>query len=178
MQPRRLLPILLLASLFAGSATQGPDMKTVDHVDLDRLMGDWYVIASIPTFVEKGAHNAVESYRLRDDGVIETTYTFRDGGFDGPERRLTPKGRVHDTETNAEWRMQFVWPFEAAYLIVYVDDGYRRSIVGVPDRDHVWLLSRDAELSEAEYAALVAEAARLGHDPAAIRRVPQRWPDG
>jgi len=176
---------LLAAWLGSGCATQGgpPPLEALDRrIDLERFMGDWYVVGFIPItlpfFGEAGAHNAVESYRLRDDGVIETTYTFRDGGFDGPERRLTPKGRVHDTETNAEWRMQFVWPFEAAYLIVYVDDGYRRSIVGVPDRDHVWLLSRDAELSEAEYAALVAEAARLGHDPAAIRRVPQRWPDG
>ena len=42
-----------------------PPIPVVAHVDLERFMGDWYVIANIPTFVEKGAHNAVESYRAR-----------------------------------------------------------------------------------------------------------------
>jgi lipocalin len=41
---------------------------------------------------------------------------------------------VHEHETNAEWRMQFVWPpFEAAYLIVYPDHEYKKTIIGVPD---------------------------------------------
>ena len=47
-----------------------PPLKTVAHVDLPRFMGDWYVIANIPTFIEKGAHNAMESYRLDEDGTL------------------------------------------------------------------------------------------------------------
>jgi len=78
-------------------------------------MGDWYVIGFIPiTFPlasEQGAHNAVESYRLTDRGVIETTCTFRNGAFDGPKQRYTQKGWVLSEETNTEWRMQFMWPF-------------------------------------------------------------------
>ena len=31
-------------------------MKVVDRVDLPRFMGDWYVIANIPTLIERGAH--------------------------------------------------------------------------------------------------------------------------
>ena len=143
-------------------------------------MGDWYVIGfipvAIPFFSEKGAHNGVESYRLTDDGVIETTYTFRDGAFDGPERCLTPKGWVHDAETNAEWRMQFLWPFKAAYLIAYLDEAYQRTIIGVPSRKYVWIMSRDPEVSEAEYQALLDHVARLGYDREKVQRVPQEWP--
>mgnify|MGYP001434341497 CR=1 FL=1 len=47
-------------------------MKTVPYVDLDRFMGDWYVIANIPTFIEKHATNAIESYRMSEDGKIKT----------------------------------------------------------------------------------------------------------
>ena len=42
-----------------------------EQVNLDLFMGDWYVIANIPTFIEKGAHNAVESYSRTSDKVIE-----------------------------------------------------------------------------------------------------------
>ena len=34
-------------------------------------MGDWYVIANIPTFIERDAFNAIESYELDSDGNID-----------------------------------------------------------------------------------------------------------
>jgi apolipoprotein D and lipocalin family protein len=158
-----------------------PPLEAMDRkVDLERFMGDWYVIGfipvTIPFFSEEDAHNGLESYRLTDEGIIETTYTFRKGGFDGPEKRLTPNGWVYNQETNAEWRMQFLWPFEAAYLIVYLDEGYQRTIIGVPDRKYVWIMSRDPELDDADYQELLDYAARVGYDPEKVKRVPQQWP--
>ncbi|NIO39762.1 MAG: hypothetical protein GTO41_05925, partial [Burkholderiales bacterium] len=69
-------------------------------------MGDWYVIASIPTFIEKDAHNAVESYRLSKKGTIETTFSFESGGFGGKQKTFRPTGFVLDTQSNAVWGMQ------------------------------------------------------------------------
>ncbi|MBT8115776.1 MAG: lipocalin family protein, partial [Arenicella sp.] len=70
----RLFGILVLVLSVSGCASTQP-MKTVDYVDLQRFMGDWYVIANIPTFLEKDAYNAVESYALNESGEIETTFT-------------------------------------------------------------------------------------------------------
>jgi apolipoprotein D and lipocalin family protein len=177
----RLVELLCLVSLGGCASTNMPPLEAMDRkVDLERFMGDWYVIGfipvSIPFFSEEGAHNGMESYRLSDEGVIETTYTFREGAFDGPEKRLTPKGWVHNRETNAEWRMQFLWPFKAAYLIVYLDEDYQRTIVGVPDRKYVWIMSRDPELSDAHYEEMLDYVAGLGYESEKVRRVPQQWP--
>jgi apolipoprotein D and lipocalin family protein len=152
----RVSALLCLAILNGCASTDMPPLEAMNRkVDLERFMGDWYVIGfipvSIPFFREEGAHNGLESYRLTDEGVIATTYTFRKGGFDGPEKRLTPKGWVHNKATNAEWRMQFLWPFKAAYLIVYLDEDYQRTIIGVPSRKYVWIMSRDPDLSDADY---------------------------
>jgi len=65
------------------AAVDRAPIRTVPSVDLSRFMGDWYVIAHIPTFVEDEAYNAVESYRLDDDGTIATVFTFRQGSFTG-----------------------------------------------------------------------------------------------
>ena len=73
-------------------------IHTVDEVDLSRFMGDWYVIASIPTFIEKEAYNAVESYRLEEDGTVATTFRFNKGGFDGPEKVYHPRGFIRDEQ--------------------------------------------------------------------------------
>ena len=177
---RLIVCVLSLTLLNACANHRVPPLEAMDRkVDLERFMGDWYVIGFIPIklpfFSEEGAHNGVESYRLTEDGVIETTYTFRDGGFDGPEKRFTPKGWVHDDETNAEWRMQFLWPFKAAYLIVYLDEEYQKTIIGVPDRDNVWIMSRDPQMSEAEYQWMLSYAANLGYDVEQVKRVPQMW---
>src|SRR5689334_25426209 len=97
---------MALLPLLGGCRTVLPPLTTEPHVDLPRFMGDWYVIASIPTALERGAHNAVESYRLDTDGTIATTFTFRDGGFDGKQKTYTPRGFVRDTGSNAVWGMR------------------------------------------------------------------------
>jgi apolipoprotein D and lipocalin family protein len=177
----RLAALLCLAIVGGCASPNVPPLEAMDRkVDLERFMGDWYVIGfipvTIPFFSEEGAHNGVESYRLTEKGVIETTYTFRKGAFDGPEKRMTPRGWVHNAETNAEWRMQFLWPFKAAYLIVYLDEDYQRTIIGVPNRKYVWIMSRDPNLSDADYQALLDYVARVGYDSEKVQRVPQRWP--
>jgi lipocalin len=78
----------LLAGLVGCSSP--PPIQTSSHVDLNRFMGDWYVIANIPTFIETKAFNAMESYRLNEDGTIATTFTFFEGGFDGEEKSYHP----------------------------------------------------------------------------------------
>ena len=85
MRRARLLAAVPLALVVLGlDAMARPPVPTVAKVDLERYMGEWYVIANIPTSYEKGAYNALESYRLNPDGTMATTFTCRTGGFDGP----------------------------------------------------------------------------------------------
>ena len=150
-------------------------MRTVDYVDLDRFSGDWYVLASIPTFLEDKAFNAIERYELKADGTIATTFTFRDGGFDGPLKTYAPTGFVADEETNATWGMQFIWPVKADYRIVYLNRDYTQTIIGRRKRDHVWIMARSPEIPEADYRELVERVSSLGYDAGKLRRVPQQW---
>jgi apolipoprotein D and lipocalin family protein len=150
-------------------------LSTVAHVDLPRFMGDWYVIASIPTFAEKHAYNAVESYRLDADGTVATRFTFRKDSLQGPVKTMNPRGWVRGP-TNAVWGMQFIWPIKAEYLIAYLDDDYTETIIARTARDYVWIMARKPVLPEAEYQRLVAVVESVGYDPARLRRVPQRWP--
>ena len=168
--------LVVLASLsLTACAGGGPEMETVDYVDLERFMGDWYVIANIPTFLEKGAHNAIERYELNDDGTIATTFTFRDGSFDGEEKRYNPKGFVRDTASNAVWGMRFIWPIKADYRIVYLDEDYSQTIIGRNKRDFVWVMAREPNISESDYEMLLGVVESLGYDTSRVERVPQKW---
>lgn len=171
----KLALVVAASSILASCASSGPEMETVDYVDLERFMGDWYVIANIPTFLEKGAHNAVENYELDDDGTIATTFTFRDGAFDGKQKEYNPRGFIRDTESNALWGMRFIWPIKADYRIVYLDEEYSQTIIGRQKRDFVWIMAREPEISEADYAMLLGVVESLGYDTSKVERVPQKW---
>lgn len=164
----------LLMLNFSYCASKQP-MPTVPKVDLPRFMGDWYVIANIPTFIEEGAHNAIENYTLTSDGEIDTVFTFRADAFDGKEKRYNPRGFVVNKETNAEWRMQFVWPFKSEFLISYLDADYTQTVIARTDRDYVWIMARKPVMSDAEYQKIVRFLADNGYDVTRIRRVPQKW---
>ena len=151
------------------------ELATVDYVDLERFMGPWYVIANIPTFLEKGAHNAVETYALNDDGTIGTTFTFRKDSFDGKLKEYNPKGFVLDTETNALWGMRFVWPFKADYRIVWLNDDYTMTVIGRQDRDYVWIMARTPTISNYDYDEMLSFVESIGYDSSQIERVPQKW---
>ena len=138
-------------------------------------MGDWYVIASIPTFLEKDIYNAVESYERGSGNRIETTFTFHKGDFDGEKKRYTPTGFVRDDPSNAVWGMQFLWPIKADYRIVYLNDDYTQTVIGRNKRDYVWIMARTPQISSRDYTRLVQLVDELGYDITKIREVPQRW---
>lgn len=154
---------------------QQTKVPVVDHVDIDKFMGDWYVIAHIPTFIEKIAYNAVETYALNADGTIATTFIFNKGGFDGPQKIYRPKGFVVPNTGNAEWGMQFIWPIKAQYKISYLDSSYTNTIIARDALDYVWLMSRDKNLSEAEIIKFTELIKSMGYNVDNLRRVPHEW---
>ena len=164
----------LLGILGCGSA---PTIPTVETLDLKRFMGDWYVIANIPTVFEKNAFNAIESYRLDSDGSIETTFRFNKGGFDGPEKIYHSRAFVVDKDSNAHWGMQFVWPFKAEYRVVFLSEDYSRTIIGRSKRDYVWIMAREPSIPDADYAKLLDLLKSYGYDTRLVQKVPQQIPD-
>lgn len=167
--------LVALFGLGGCSSPAHPPITLASKVDLPRFMGDWYVIANIPTFIEKGAHNAVESYRLNPDGTIATTFTYRQDSFDGPLKRYQPTGFVLDRSSNAVWGMRFVWPFKSDFRIAYLDPGYTQTIIGREARDYVWIMARTPSIPEADYRKLLDLLGREGYNIGQIRKVPQQW---
>lgn len=168
------LPLFaLLTTVLAGCSSTPVRIPAVPAVDVPRFMGDWYVIAHIPSWPERQAFDAVESYALRADGRIQTTFRYRDGGFDRKLRTMKPIATVRAEGNGAIWDMQFLWPIRAEYVIVDLDAGYTRTIIGRSKRDYVWLMARQPVMSESEYQASVRKIVELGYDIRKLRRVPQ-----
>ncbi len=172
----RTLPILSMLSIaLFGAGCSNLDTRPIPRpasVDVPRFMGDWYVIAHIPSRPEREAFDAVESYAMRPDGRIQTTFTYRKGSFQAPLKSMHPIGKVEAEGKGAVWGMQFIWPIQAEYVIAYVDADYQQTIVGRSKRDYVWLMARTPRISDADYEARIRQIQALGYDVSKIRRVP------
>ncbi len=167
--------LLALGAALSGCRAATP-LALERHVDLPRFMGDWYVIACIPTRLERNAYAPRESYRLDAQGRVQTTFTYHQGGFDGPLKRYTPVGYVHAEGGGAVWGMQFIWPVRADYRIMYVDSAYTLTVIGREKRDYAWIMARTPRIAAEDYERLRTLLAAQGYDVSALRRMPQPEP--
>lgn len=151
-----------------------PPLRTVSHVDLPRFMGDWYVIGMIPWIVEKDNVGTMDVYTPRPDGRIDVRYVFHKKSLDAPRQEMKAVATVVDTKTNAEWAVQFLWPFKAPYLVIDLSPDYRQTVIGHPSRNLVWIMSRERSMSEVDYKAILQRLAAQGYDTSRIVRVPQK----
>jgi len=174
----RSLPRLLAgvgALALAGCSAMPPKaFPRAEEVDLERLMGSWYVIAHIPPGMTADAYNGVEHYELDEPGVVSVDYSYREGGFDGESERMQMTGYVLDDTDNAVWAMQPFWPLRLENTISYVGEDYEAVIVARSARDYVWVMARSPSVSDDVYADLVNRVERLGYDPDKLRRMPQQ----
>lgn len=168
-----LLACALLAGMTSACAAEPPPIPPVAHVDLPRYMGRWYVIAAIPTRFERDAWNAVETYDLRKDDTVYTTFNFNKGGADGPLKRMHSTAYVHAERGNAVWGVQVFWPFKAQYVVAYLKPDYSEVIVARDARDYAWIMARTPEVSATDWETLTAKLRSLGYDMEKLRRVPQ-----
>ncbi len=174
----RLLFCSLLLNLLAACSTttsrnQLAPLQSQARVELDRYFGRWYVIANIPYSAEKGKVGSYVEYHQRADGKIDDWYFFRKKNFAGKLQQWSGIAWVIDTDSNARWQAQFIWPFKFDYLILETAPDYSWALVGHPSRDMAWVFARTAEIDAALYQQLLQRLTTAGYNQTRLRRVPQ-----
>ncbi|HVP89629.1 MAG TPA: lipocalin family protein [Terriglobales bacterium] len=163
----------VLGAAAASNAPASKPLEVVPHVDLQRYLGVWYEIATIPQSFQKGCVGVTAEYKMRPDGAIDVLNTCRPGTLDAKPRTAHGKAWVVDKETNAKLKVRFFWPFSGAYWIIGLDADYRWAIVGHPDRTYLWILSRTPQMDDGLYNELMRLIADKGYDLSKIKRTLQ-----
>ncbi len=156
----------------AATARMKP-LEVVPYVDLQKYLGTWYEIATIPQRFQKGCVGVTAEYSLRKNGDIQVVNTCLQETLDGEARTARGKARVVDRTTNAKLKVCFFWPFWGAYWIIGLDVDYGWAIVGHPDRTYLWILSRSPQMDETLYGDLLKLIADKGYDLTKIKKTLQ-----
>ena len=161
--------LLGMAALAGGLAfmafrPQNQPLETVPYVDLQKYMGTWYEIAAFPQRFQKGCHCTKAEYKLKPDGDVEVKNSCRKNSPTGEVKGATAKAWVVDKQTNAKLKVQFFWPFKGDYWIIDLAEDYSYAVVGAPNRDYLWILSRQKQMDKALYNKIVAGIQAKGFD--------------
>ena len=135
------------------------NMETVQNLDIEKFMGKWNVISTIPNFFEKGCYNSYDLYSLNEDGSISIEYH----AFKNNKKVLyKQQAQIIDTLHKSKWKIRLTKPwipfFRAPYQVIVIDSlDYNYMVVGYSDKSLGWIMSRDREMSEGLYAQILGE---------------------
>jgi apolipoprotein D and lipocalin family protein len=167
------LMIVMAAGAAVKARAQEKPLEVVPSVDVQRYLGTWYEIATIPQRFQKGCVGVTAHYSMRDDGDIDVVNVCRKDKLDGRVRSVRGKAWVADKSTNAKLKVRFFWPFSGDYWIIELDKDYQWAVVGHPGRSYLWILCRTPQMDPAVYDELLKRIAAKGYDLSRIKRTLQ-----
>lgn len=166
---------MLGAALFvaASMAQAAGPVTSVPQLDISRYAGQWYEIAHLPMRFQKQCVGDITARYSLDApgriGVLNACRT-RDGGIDQAQGVARPvdghPGRL-EVRFAPDWLSWLPWAW-ADYWVIALDPGYQWAMVGEPDRDYLWILSREPTMDRARFEDLKAKAEAMGYDLAPL----------
>lgn len=128
------------------------------NIDLNKYIGEWYEISSIPARFQRNCENTKAKYTLKDDyiEVYNSCNNIKKNKMSGI------KGKAFTTDKNNVLKVQFFWPFKADYNIAFVDKKYNYAVVKSKSDNYGWILSRDEKISDEKYNYLLNIADERG----------------
>jgi apolipoprotein D and lipocalin family protein len=142
-------------------------------VDLNRMYGDWYIVATIPNFLEKGMVEPRDVFSPGENGTVHEHFSMRRASFDATVRHYSGTISIRQNTHDAYWVVAPIWPLRIPWLIFYVDPQYRYALFGEQNRDWGWIYSRTPRISDDDYADLMGRFSAMGYDITRFRKVLQ-----
>lgn len=168
--------LLLTGAFFLCSvdiqAQQGT-VTAVPSVDLKRYSGDWYEIAKLPNkFQKQCVGNTTATFNTkRNDGEMEVLN--RCMTRNGKVELLKGETKVLNADTNSKMKVSFPKFSSNSYWIVDLEPNYQYAVVGSPNREYLWILSRKPQMDDATYQQILRRLERMGYQPNKVVRTPQ-----
>ena len=164
------LAALALCLPLAAQPAHAP-LRVVDSVELTRYAGRWYEAARFPNrFQNQCAGDVVVHYALRNDGRIDlVNRCWTSAGKVDEARGLARKAGDGSSSAKLEVRfapaiLSFLRSVWGDYWIIGLGPEYTWAVVGTPNREYLWILSRAPEMSAASYERALEIAKGNGFD--------------
>ena len=164
---------LLLSVLFFSSISISQDLETVSTVDLKKYSGKWFEIASFPQRFQKGCTCTTAEYTLTTKDYLIVENRCKKDSLNGKSLYIKGKVFAEKNTGNAKLKVQFFWPFKGKYWIIDLANDYSYAVIGHPNRNYLWLLSRTTSMDDVIYQEIISRIALNGYDVSKILKTKQ-----
>ena len=156
--------VLLLTACGTSYRDKSLPMASIVGFEPGRYAGLWYEVASFPTPFQAGCKDTTAEYQVTGEGTFRLRNRCLIDGvpetIDGVAELAGP-GRL-------SVKLEGV-PVAADYWVLWVDEGYRTAVVGVPSGRAGWILNRTPEIP-ADRLAVARDILRFnGYDVGALQ---------
>ena len=174
-----------LACIAVGAEPAAGPPETVPSLDLSRYEGRWYEVVRKPNRFQKACdRDVLVQYTRRPDGRIGVFNQCTEA--DGDLRSVTGVARRPEPEQDpAKLEVRFapaflsflpmVW---ADYWVIDLDPEYRWAVVGGPEHEYLWVLSRTPDLPKETLDAILERARAQGYNVSDLVRTRHTQPFG
>ena len=175
MRPGLVLLAVLLAACSAemppvpSESFRDPSAPFASIADFDpaRFQGRWHEVASFPTPLRAGCRNSQSVYAPSPEGLSVRNTCVKDG------RQIVTMGTARPSGPGRmEVRLDGM-PMPASYWILWVDEGYRTAVIGVPSGRAGWILNRDPAIPADRLNAARKLLSFYGYDLSRLRMTPR-----
>lgn len=164
--------LLVFCSLVFGSG-KAQILETVANVDLDKYAGTWYEIASFPQRFQKGCHGTTATYTKTDKAYLVVENSCRKDSLNGKESYVKGKAYIEEGTGNSKLKVQFFWPFKGKYWIIDLANDYQYAVVGHPNREYLWILSRSPQMEDQTYQEIISRLKEKKFDISKLNKTVQ-----
>lgn len=144
--------------------------ETVDTVVISRYAGLWYEIATIPQVFQAGCNCTTAEYAATSNpneiSVTNKCNLFSSNGF---VNNIEGSATIVSGSGNAKLLVSFFGFGGADYWIIDLDEDYQWAVVGSPDKQTFWILSRTRTIDQSLYQILLQKWGVRGYDISKVK---------
>ena len=160
-------PALLTLSSVAGAVTEVNPIAAVSDLDIDRWLGRWYQTARIPAWFDTFCvGGTIAEYGLDATGDVTVHNSCVDRNGDVQEQFGLAK--IADADKPGQLTVAFFGldpaQFGANYWVLYRSDDYSFAIVGEPELEYGWVLSRTPTVTQSQIDLAAVVLSSFGYD--------------
>lgn len=149
------------------------DTRPVSLVDLNRYIGTWYEIASIPQSFAQNCFCTRAEYSLKKNGGIKVLNTCNKKSIYGRLSEARGNAKVANKKTNSELKVSFFGPFYGDYWIIGLEENYEYAVVSNREGSSLWILSRTPQMKMEDFNEALLIAKSNGIDTSKLRYMEQ-----
>lgn len=173
------MALAALSACFLSCARPHASQPTVRELNAAKFSGVWHEIARLPNTFENNLVAAKAIYRAKSDGTLSVSNEGLKN--DGARTSIDGNARQPDPADPGKLLVRFdPFPailFEGDYWILETNPPYTRAVVGSPDKNFLWLLSKNPADGREEFQGQMQRARELGYATGSLYFNPKRITD-